>query len=149
MIKRLKESGGWAYGFKLAGEITQDDVKAFEPQMKFAIEQRGKHPLGMVVDATELKTVDWPARWEELRFLHKYSEHIARVALVGASRWEEVKSMFLNATVLAEADIRYFEPGEMNHAWTWARTAKHAEDLPVRQIYRGGIWKDYQEEFNI
>ena len=149
MIERLKESGGWAYGFKVAGEITEADVRGFEPQMKFAIEQRGKHPLGIVVDATGLSTVDWSARWEELRFLHKYSDHIARVALVGAPKWEEVKSMFLNATVLAEADVRYFEADEMQQAWMWARGAKHAEDVPMRQIYRGGIWRDYQEEFNL
>jgi hypothetical protein len=31
----------------------------------------------------------------------------------------------------------------------WAKGAKHAEDVPVRQIYRGGIWRDYQEEFNL
>jgi len=149
MIERLKESAGWAYGFKISGHITEEDVKAFEPQMKFAIDQRGKRPLGIVVDATELKDVDWSARWEELRFLHRYSDHIARVALVGASKWEEVKAMMMGATVLAEADVRYFQANEMQQAWMWARGAKHAVDVPVRQIYRGGVWKDYQEEFNL
>ena len=149
MIERLKESAGWAYGFKISGHITEEDVKAFEPQMKFAIDQRGKRPLGIVVDATELNDVDWSARWEELRFLHRYSDHIARVALVGASKWEEVKAMMMGATVLAEADVRYFQANEMQQAWMWARGAKHAVDVPVRQIYRGGVWKDYQEEFNL
>lgn len=149
MIERMKESSGWAYGFKVSGQITEEDVKAFEPQMEFAIKQRGKHPLGIVIDATSLDSVEWSARWEELRFLHKYSDHIARVALVGAPKWEEVKAMFISGTVLAEADVRYFEADEMAHAWMWARGAKHAEDVPVRQIYRGGIWKDYQEEFNL
>ena len=37
MIERLKESGGWAYGFKVVGHITEEDVKAFEPQMQLAI----------------------------------------------------------------------------------------------------------------
>lgn len=149
MIERLKESGGWAYGFKVVGHITEADVKAFEPQMQLAIHQRGKRPLGILVDATELKSVDFKARWEELRFLHKFSDHIARVALVGSSKWEEFESMVLGATVLAEADVRYFEAAEMQQAWMWAKGAKHAEDVPVRQIYRGGIWRDYQEEFNL
>ncbi len=149
MIERMKESGGWAYGFKVAGQITEADVKAFEPQIQIAIRERGKRPLGIVVDATELKGVEWNARWEELRFLHKYSDHIARVALVGGSKWEEIKTMVLGATVLAEADVRYFEANEMQQAWMWAKGAKHAEDVPVRQIYRGGIWRDYQEEFNL
>src|SRR6185312_11547299 len=100
MIERLKESGGWAYGFKVVGNITEEDVKDFEPQMQLAIRDRGKRPLGIVVDATELKGVDWKARWEELRFLHKYSDHIARVALVGSSKWEEFEGLVLRATVL-------------------------------------------------
>jgi hypothetical protein len=149
MIERLKESGGWAYGFKVAGCISEQDVKAFEPQIEFAIRDRGKRPLGIVIDATEFKGMDWKARWEELHFLHKYSDHIARVALVGASKWEEIKSMVIGATVLAEADTRYFEANETQQAWMWAKGAKHTEDIPVRQIYRGGIWKDYQEEFNL
>jgi hypothetical protein len=149
MIERLKESGGWAYGFKVVGDITEQDVKAFEPQIQIAIRDRGKRPLGILVDATELKSVDFKARWEELRFLHKYSDHIARVALVGSSKWEEFESMVLGATVLAEADVRYFEAAEMQQAWMWAKGAKHAEDIPVRRIYRGGIWRDYQEEFNL
>ena len=149
MIERLKESGGWVYGFKVSGHITEQDVKAFEPQMEYAIRDRGKRPLGIVIDATEFKGMDWSARWEELRFLHKYSDHIARVALVGASRWEEVKGLMIGATVLAEANTEYFEASQMAQAWMWAKGAKHDEDTPVQPIYRGGIWRDYQEEFNI
>jgi hypothetical protein len=149
MIERLKESGGWVYGFKVVGHVTEQDVKNFEPQMQFAIRERGKRPLGILVDASEFKAMDFSARWEELRFLHKYSDHIARVALVGASKWEEIKSMVIGATVLAEANTAYFEAGEMEKAWQWAKGAKHDEDIPERPIYRGGIWRDYQEEFNL
>lgn len=149
MIERMKESGGWAYGLKIVGHVTEGDVKAFEPQLAFAIRDRGKRPLGILVDVTQMDGVDWKARWEELRFLHKHSDHIARVALVGPSKWEEVKSLFIGATVLAEADTRYFEAPEMAQAWMWVKGAKHAVDIPVRQIYQGGIWKDYQEEFNL
>jgi hypothetical protein len=149
MIERLKESGGWVFGFKVVGQVTEQDVKEFEPQMEVAIRERGKRPLGIVIDATGFKGVEWNARWEELRFLHKYSDHIARVALVGASKWEEVKGMMIGATVLAEANTEYFEADEMARAWQWAKGAKHADAVPARAIYRGGIWRDYQEEFNL
>lgn len=47
-----------------------------------------------------------------------------------------------------EAETRYFETSEMLRAWEWVRTAKHAEDMPVRQISAGsGIWKDYHPEY--
>ena len=46
MIERLKESGGWAFGFKVTGKVTEEDVKAFEPQLEFAIAERKKRPAG-------------------------------------------------------------------------------------------------------
>ena len=100
MIERLKETGGWAFGFKVTGKVTEEDVKAFEPQLEFAIAERKKRPLGILADVSEMDSVDLAARWEELRFLHKYSDHIARVALVGASKWEDVVSTFVGGTVL-------------------------------------------------
>jgi hypothetical protein len=149
MIERLKETGGWAFGFKVTGKVTEADVKAFEPQLKFAIDERKKRPLGILADVTEMDSVDLAARWEELRFLHKYSDHIARVALVGAKKWEEVVSTFIGGTVLFTAETHYFHPAEIQQAWLWVKTAKHADDVPVRPIYQGGIWRDYQEEFNL
>ena len=149
MIERLKESAGWAFGFKVTGKVTKPDVEAFEPQLKFAIDERRKKPLGILADISEMDSVDLSARWEELRFLHKYSDHIARVALVGARSWEEVVATLLGGTVLFAAETHYFHPNEIQQAWRWVKTAKHANDTPVRPIYQGGIWRDYQEEFNL
>jgi len=149
MIERLKESGGWAFGFKVTGKVTAEEVKAFEPQLEFAIKERKKRPLGILADVSAMDSVDLAARWEELRFLHKYSDHIARVALVGASKWEDLVSTFVGGTVLFAAETHYFHPQEIQQAWLWVKTAKHANDVPVRPIYQGGIWKDYQEEFNL
>ncbi len=149
MIERLKETGGWAFGFKVTGKVTAEDIKAFEPQLEFAIAERKNRPLGLLADVTEMDSIDLAARWEELRFLHKYSDHIARVALVGAKPWEEVVSTFVGGTLLFTAETHYFHPNEMQQAWLWVKTAKHANDVPVRVIYQGGIWRDYQEEFNL
>ena len=80
--------------------------------------------------------VDLKARWKELRFLHKYSDHIARVALVGG-------------TVRFTAETRYFYTDEMQQARLWVQTAKHSNNILVRPIYQGGIWRDYQEELNL
>jgi hypothetical protein len=49
---------------------------------------------------------------------------------------------------ILEAETRYFDKSEMLHAWEWVRTAKHAENMPIRQISAGtGIWKDYHPEW--
>ena len=42
-----------------------------------------------------MESVDWKARWEEMRFLQKYTNHIARIAVIGADTWETVAGMAL------------------------------------------------------
>jgi hypothetical protein len=94
VIERLKETAGAAFGFKVAGTLSEEDVKAFEPQLEFFIAQQKKHPIGILTDLTEMHGAEWKARWEDLRFLQKHTDHIARMAVVGAHRWEEIVGHF-------------------------------------------------------
>ncbi len=149
MIERLKESFGGAIGFKVTGHVTAEEVKAFEPQIQIVIDHRNKKPIGVLADISEMGSVDFKARWEDLKFLHKYSDHIARAAIVGASKWEEIMAIVVGGTVLFTAETRYFEPSEIAAAWRWVRSAKHDNEVPVRPVYQGGIWSGYQEEFDI
>jgi hypothetical protein len=148
MIKRIADPGGSGFGFKATGEITADDIKAIEPQIQHEIAVSHKHPIGILVDFTELKDVEWKARWEELRFLHKYGGPIARVAVIGARKWEELMADVAGATVLMQADIRYFLPSESIHAWHWLKTAKFADELPVRSLLPPGhLMSGYVPEY--
>ena len=54
--------------------------------MERQIAENRKHPIGILIDLTELKDIEWKARWEELRFLSKYGGPISRVAVVGARK---------------------------------------------------------------
>lgn len=146
MIERLKDSSG--FGFKVTGSVTPEDVKGVEPQIEREIAQSRKRPIGILLDLTELKDVDWKARWEELRFLSKYGGPIARVAVVGARKWEELAGDVMGATVLMQADIRYFQPGEIVHAWHWVKTAQYADELPVRAMLPPGhVMSGYTPEY--
>ena len=64
MIERLKETGGAAFGFKVAGALSEEDLKAFEPQLEFFIAQHKKHPIGILADLTEMHGAEWKTRWE-------------------------------------------------------------------------------------
>jgi len=146
MIERLKEAGG--LGFKATGQITADDVKSVEPIIQMEIHNSRKHPIGLLFDLTAVKDVEWKARWEEMRFLEKFGGPIARVAVIGARKWEELMGDIAGATVLMQADIRYFQPSEMMHAWHWVKTAKYAEDLPVRPMLPPGhLMSGYHPEY--
>ena len=147
MIERLKNTGD-ELGFKASGEITKEEVQAIEPQIEVALDKAHKHPIGLLLDLTELRDAEWKARWEELRFLHKYGGRIARVAVIGARTWEQLMADIAGATVLMQADIRYFHPQEITHAWHWVKTAKFADDVPVRQLLPSGhLMSGYNPEY--
>jgi hypothetical protein len=146
MIERLKDSSG--FGFRTVGSITADDIKAIEPQIERQIAESRKRPIGILIDLTALKDVEWKARWEELRFLSKFGGPIARVAVIGARKWEELAGDIIGATVLMQADIRYFQPAEVMHAWHWVKTAQFAEDVPVRTMLPPGhVMSGYTPEY--
>ena len=148
MIERLKESGGAVIGFKVVGRISGEEVKAFEPQIEFVIAQRKKRPIGILADLSQMEGTDWKARWAEMRFLQKYTEHIARMAVVGADKWEEVVAMVLAGTAVLQAETRYFTMSEIDSAWEWVRTSKNADRVPIRRLYAGtGLFKDYIPQY--
>src|SRR6202161_4995048 len=130
MIERLKESRGAAFGFKVVGRISGDEVTALEPQIAFLIKERKERPIGILADLSQMEGADWRARWDEMRFLQKYTDHIARMAVVGANKWEEVVAMVLAGTAVLQAETRYFTSSEINAAWEWGRTSKHADRIP-------------------
>lgn len=148
MIERLKETGGAAFGFKVVGKLLKEELTDFEPQLDFFLAQHKKHPIGILVDLTEMQGAEWKACWQDLRFLQKHTSHIARMAIVGADRWEEVVAILTAGAAVLQSETRYFESAEIQHAWQWTRSARHAEDAPVRIVSPAtGVWKDYRPEY--
>lgn len=148
MIERLKESSGGVLGFKVMGRMTDEDIKGFEPQIEFLLRERKQKPIGILADLSQMRGADWKARWDEMRFLQKHTDRIARMAVVGAGKWEEILAILTAGASILEAETRYFDQSRMLRAWEWVRTARHAEDVPVRQISPAtGIWKDYHPEW--
>jgi stage II sporulation SpoAA-like protein len=147
VIELLKESDGRAVGFKVSGRVTKDDVEGFEPQIERAMEHAGKRPIGILVDLSAMDGASWSARWEEIRFLSRWKDRIARVAVVGARRWEEIRAEVLGGTVLVEADTRYYDAGEPLHAWHWVKTGdRGAGSAPVLKP-RQGLMAGYEPEY--
>ena len=104
--------------------------------------------IGILADLSQMHGAELKARWDEMRFLQKHTDHIARMAVVGADKWEEAMALLTAGAAVLEAETRYFDESEILHAWEWVRSAKHAENMPIRQISAGtGIWKDYHPEY--
>ena len=148
MIERLRESAGGVLGFKVTGKLTDEDIKNFEPQIEFLLRECKHKPIGILADLSEMHGAELKARWDEMRFLQKHTDHIARMAVVGADKWEEVVAMVLAGTAVLQAETRYFATSEITPAWEWVRSSKNADHIPIRILYPGtGLFKDYVPEY--
>jgi hypothetical protein len=148
MIERLHESSGGVIGFKVVGKMTDEDIKGFEPQLEVLLRERKHKPIGILADLSEMRGAELSARWDEMRFLQKHTDHIARMAVVGADKWEEIMAVLTAGASVLEAETRYYDKSQMLRAWEWVRSSKHAEEAPVQQISAAtGIWKDYHPEW--
>ncbi len=148
MIERLKASSGGVIGFKVEGRLSVEEEEEMEQQIQFLIQSRRKRPIGILLHLAEMDSMDLAARWQEIRFLQKWNEHIGRMAVVGAHAWEKVSSLFVAAAAVLQSETLYFHESEMAQAWQWVRTSKHAQDpAPPRISAASGVWKDYHSEY--
>lgn len=147
MIERLKESRGAAVGFKVRGRLTEEDVFEAGRWIDEAIVAR-KYPIGLLADLAEMEGATWAARWDEMRFLEKHRDHIARIAIVCGGAWQEVSEMVLIALSFMQAETVYCPPSDILHAWHWVRMNPMDEAVPLRVLYPGkGLFQDYTPEY--
>lgn len=147
MINKLNHSTGSAFGFEVVGQLVSQDVFALSEQIDIAIAAH-KRPIGLLAELTRMEGADWTARWDEMRFLQRHSDHIARLAIVSDDQWEGVKEMIVVAGAFLQAQTLYFHSSEMVHAWHWVKMNQMEESMPVRVVYPGkGLFQDYTPEY--
>jgi len=147
MIERLPESGEKAFGFRVSGRVTADEVEAFLPQLERAIEERKKRPIGILTDLSAMTGAEWAARWKEIEFLSRYADHIERVAVVGAHKWEELKAEILAGTVLIQAETRYYPKEQILHAWHWVKTGDAGTIVGQPILPKDALMSGYVPEY--
>jgi hypothetical protein len=147
MIEQLRESHGPAFGFKVVGKLTAEDISALSHLIENAITSYGK-PIGLLADLSEMHGASWEARWDEMRFLQRHSDHIARMAVVCDDEWQEISEMILVATAFMQAETLYCNSSELDHAWHWVKMNEKDERMPIRVMYPGkGLFQDYTPEY--
>ena len=147
MIERLMDSSGRAFGFKVTGQLSAEDILGISEQIDVAIAAR-KKPIGVLADLSGMHGATWAARWEETRFLKRHTDFIARLAIVSDNEWEQVAETTMVAVASLQAETLYFHSSEMHQAWHWARMTLAEEAMPVRVMYPGkGLFQDYTPEY--
>jgi hypothetical protein len=147
MIEHLHGTRGPAFGFAVHGVLTDADTADLNTQLDHLIGNY-KKPIGVLADLSRMEGADWAARWHEMRFLERHTNQIARLAIVGASDWEELATMLVVATAALQAQTQYFNTSEILHAWHWVKMLKHDEEMPMRVLFPGkGLFQDSAPEF--
>ena len=148
MIETLKESHGPAFGFKVVGKLTPEDITALTAELDRAIAAHGNRPMGVLADVTGMHGATWAARWDEMHFLRHHTDSIARFAVICDNEWEEVAEMTVITAGGMQAETRYYRSDELTHAWHWVRMHPHDNGMPVRVLQPGtGLFADYTPEY--
>lgn len=118
MFQKLKQSSGKIVGFKLSGNITDGELKAFVADIEKVVADEGRIRLLLIMDYPqkfELKAV-----WDDMIFWMKHIRDIERLAIVGQKEWEKWIELFGRPFI--RTDVRYYSKSHLQEAWTWFRS---------------------------
>ncbi|HAH44508.1 STAS/SEC14 domain-containing protein [Gimesia sp.] len=100
---------------KLSGKLAKEDYHNFTPTIETLIQQHGALHMLVVLDDFHGWTMG--ALWEDTKFDIKHFKDIARLAIVGDSKWEEGMATFCKP--FTKAKIKYFNIDDLALARTW------------------------------
>ncbi|MGC9523645.1 MAG: STAS/SEC14 domain-containing protein [Anaerolineae bacterium] len=118
MFTMMDRSTEDCLGVEVSGMVRAEDYEKIKPVLANAIKAHGTISLVVYVkDFEGLGGMD--ALHEDLRLAFNEYKDIAKVAIVGDDRWQEWAAKLLSALTPGTQE-RYFEPEQMDEAWTWA-----------------------------
>jgi hypothetical protein len=112
-IKEL--DGGKILELHVTGKLSKEDYKHFVPLVEGFIAQYGK--VSILLEMHDFHGWEAGALWEDVKFDVKHFADIARLALVGESKWEKGMAEFCRPFTTAK--IRYFDAKDAAAARTW------------------------------
>jgi hypothetical protein len=120
MIEIMPESQGSVLGIKLRGKFTPRDFRdLLLPRLEsFLLAQSNARLLFCL--AGDLQDFDYPAILQAIRSGQGPTDHVARVAVVGASgglAW----ALKIGAALLQDR-VRTFPRNELEEAWRWIKS---------------------------
>ena len=119
MIELTPESEGNTLAFRATGKLTDVDYQeTFLPALRNAIAKHGT--IRALVEFDESFEGFTPgAMWEDAKFGIKHTSDFDRVATVGGPKWMQWAVKV--GDHLTKADVKAFEAGEHETAWSWIR----------------------------
>ncbi len=117
MIEELPESAGNVLGFRLAGEVTDEDYTGvLIPALLRAIEEYGI--IRLLIDLVDFQSEDMGAMDDDVRENLRFAD-IEREAIVGDEEWEDRLTYLDYFFLFPNTDVRFFREERRGAAWDW------------------------------
>ncbi|MGB0132380.1 STAS/SEC14 domain-containing protein [Dokdonella sp.] len=101
---------------KITGKLTEAELRAAQSESAMLIRQHGS--VRILVVAEDFQGWDNAGDWGDLWFQAENDRYIAKLALVGKKKWEELSLVF-TAKGMRPFPIEYFAPDEEALARAW------------------------------
>jgi len=113
----------------ISGKLTHKSYEEFVPLVEQRIREHGK--LRMLVVLHDFHGWSAGALWDDLKFDLGHFRDIARLAIVGETKWQHGMAVFCKPFTTAK--IRYFPSNEIEAARTWLAKAATAPPQGAHQ----------------
>ena len=98
-----------------AGTLTAEDYERVLPKLERLAARRG--PLKFYIELRDFHGWTPAALWKDLRFDAQHQDDMARIAVVGESRWQEFGTII--SQPFLKAEMRFFPVEEATDARRW------------------------------
>ena len=118
MIEQLQTGSSKIIGFKLSGQLHDQDYKIFVPAVDAAVAAEGEIRL-FVQFEEDFQGWDPHAAWDDVKFAASHYSDFYRIAIVGDRKWEEWMARLCKP--FTKAAVGYFDVSDVESAWAWLR----------------------------
>ena len=114
-IQLKEEDDGKLLNVHVSGKLTGADYEHFVPEFERLVGEHGK--LRVLFDMTDFHGWDVAALWADTKFAAKHFSDIARIAMVGETKWQHGMATFCKP--FTRAKVQYFDHADAVEARSW------------------------------
>jgi hypothetical protein len=113
MLSTMERSTDKVLGYTISGDMTKADFQTLVPVLSSVIKAQGS--VSVLFDLTGFKREKITALGSDVDFSQQFQGKIAKIALVGDSKWESHLTKLVEPYAAKEA--KYFDTD--SDAWSW------------------------------
>lgn len=92
--------------------LTAEDYAELDPHLQAAVNVHGS--VDLLVDMRGFSGISPGGLWKDIELDVKHHDDVRRLAVIGASKWQEWMTRFTKP--FTSAEVRYFDEGEAREA---------------------------------